>query len=63
MKVYNIILSCVLMVGLTSSCGSKEKRPKSLQSRQLHLMKAGQFLFDGTSTAGWRGITSRYFHL
>jgi alpha-3'-ketoglucosidase len=55
MKVFNIILSCVLIMGLAASCGSKGKKTEKDAS------EGWKVLFDGTSTAGWRGYDTTAF--
>ncbi|MGI6339971.1 MAG: 3-keto-disaccharide hydrolase [Bacteroidales bacterium] len=60
MKVFNIILSCVLILGLTASCGSKGK--KAGKSADKAAADEGwTVLFDGTSTDGWRGYNKSVF--
>ena len=59
MKVFNIILSCVLILGLTASCGSKGK--KAGKSAETVADEGWTVLFDGTSTNGWRGYNKSVF--
>jgi hypothetical protein len=55
MKIVNIILSCVIAVGITASCGSAKKVSKTDTG------KGSTMLFDGKSTAGWRGYNKTAF--
>src|SRR5512137_1732568 len=55
MKQINIILSCVLVLGLAASCGSKGKKVEK------EAEKGWTVLFDGTSTTGWRGYDTTAF--
>ena len=52
MKLINILLSCVLIVGIASSCGSKGKTKKE---------EAWTTIFDGKTTTGWRGYDKPAF--
>jgi len=55
MKLITIILLCVLFVGITVSCGPSKKVAKTDK-------EAGwTVLFDGKSTAGWRGYNKPTF--
>lgn len=50
MKYINILLSCVLVLGLATSCAvSKGKKQAAAPAEKWTV------LFDGTSSAGWRG--------
>lgn len=57
MKQINIILSCVLALGLAASCGSKGKKAEQAKPAD----DGWKVLFDGTSTAGWRGYDTTAF--
>jgi hypothetical protein len=57
MKQINIILSCVLVLGLAASCGSKGKKTEQAKPAD----DGWKVLFDGTSTAGWRGYDTTAF--
>lgn len=57
MKQINIILSCVLVIGLAASCGSKGKKAEQAKPAD----DGWKVLFDGTSTAGWRGYDTTAF--
>ncbi len=64
MKFINILLSCVLVIGLATSCGSKGKNvnkeaPKTGQAAAP--AENWKVLFDGTSTAGWRAYEKPAF--
>ena len=52
MKLINILLSCVLVIGLASSCGSKGKTKKD---------DGWTTIFDGKTTTGWRGYNKPAF--
>ncbi len=52
MKLLNIILSCVLVMGLATSCGSKGKSKKD---------DGFVSIFDGKTTTGWRGYDKKTF--
>ena len=52
MKLFNIILSCVLVMGLVTSCGSKGKSKKD---------DGFVSIFDGKTTTGWRGYNKPAF--
>jgi len=57
MKQINIILSCILVLGLAASCGSKGKKAEPAKPAD----DGWKVLFDGTSTAGWRGYDTTAF--
>ena len=65
MKNLTIILSCVLILGLASSCGSKGKKAGAEAATTEQAQQAADegwtVLFDGTSTAGWRGYNKSTF--
>jgi hypothetical protein len=64
MKIVNIILSCVLVAGLTTSCGSKGKKAdKEAAKTEQAATPADNWmvLFDGTSTTGWRSYEKPAF--
>jgi hypothetical protein len=64
MKQINIILSCVLVIGLAASCGSKGKKAeKEAAATEQAAAPADNWtiLFDGTSTAGWRSYEKPSF--
>jgi hypothetical protein len=65
MKLFNILLSCVLVAGLTTSCGSKGKKAGQEAAKAEQAAPAADegwtVLFDGTSTAGWRGYNKPAF--
>ena len=52
MKVFNILLSCVLVLGLATSC--KSKGPKVKDDGFVSM-------FDGKTTTGWRGYNKTTF--
>lgn len=56
MKLINIILSCMLLIGLTTSCGSKGSSKKEAAKDDGYLT-----IFDGKTTAGWRGYNKAAF--
>jgi hypothetical protein len=57
MKQINIILACILVIGLATSCGSKGKKAEQAKPAD----DGWKVLFDGTSTAGWRGYDTTAF--
>ena len=63
MKQLNIILSFILVLGLAASCGSKGKKTEeAAATEQAEAADEGwTVLFDGTSTAGWRGYGKTTF--
>lgn len=64
MKQINIILSCVLVLGLATSCGSKGKKAEKEAATTEQAKPANDgwtVLFDGTSTTGWRGYNTTVF--
>jgi hypothetical protein len=65
MKLFNIILSCVLVLGLATSCGSKGKKAVKETATATEQAKPAddgwKLLFDGTSTTGWRGYEKTGF--
>jgi hypothetical protein len=65
MKLINIILSCVLVLGLATSCGSKGKNVNKETATKTEQAAAPAenwtVLFDGTSNAGWRGYNKPAF--
>jgi len=64
MKLVNIILSCVLVMGLATSCGSKDKKAAKEAAATEQVKPADEgwtVLFDGTSSAGWRGYNKPAF--
>jgi len=65
MKLFNILLSCVLVAGLATSCGSKGKKAGQEAATTEQAAPAADegwtVLFDGTSTAGWRGYNKPAF--
>jgi hypothetical protein len=60
MKQINIILSCVLVIGLAASCGSKGKKAEK-EAAATEQADNWTVLFDGTSTAGWRSYEKPSF--
>ena len=56
MKLVNIILSCVLVLGLVTACGSKGNAKKSASADEGFVS-----IFDGKTTAGWRGYDKPAF--
>jgi alpha-3'-ketoglucosidase len=56
MKLFNIILSGLLVLGLATSCGSKGNAKKSASSDEGFVS-----IFDGKTTTGWRGYDKPAF--
>jgi alpha-3'-ketoglucosidase len=56
MKLLNIILSSVLVLGLVSSCGSSGNAKKEVVEENGFVS-----IFDGTTTTGWRGYNKPAF--
>jgi hypothetical protein len=56
MKLINIILSCVLVLGLATSCGSKGTAKKEAAKDDGFVS-----IFDGKTTTGWRGYNKPAF--
>lgn len=64
MKLLNIILSCVLVLGLATSCGSKGKNMNKEAATNKQASATAEnwtVLFNGTSIAGWRGYNKPSF--
>ena len=63
MKQLNIVLSLVLVLGMATSCGSKGKKAaEETTTEQAAAADDGwTYLFDGTSTEGWRKYDSTAF--
>jgi len=58
MKLLNILLSCVLVMGLATSCGSTKKAKTS----KTETKDAGFVsIFDGKTTTDWRGYDKQAF--
>ena len=57
MKYANLILVCILAIGIASACGSKGKKAEKAAAPQEKVLT----LFDGTSTDGWRKYDSTAF--
>jgi hypothetical protein len=55
MKLLNIILSCVLVLGITTSCGSNGNSKKASKDDGF------VSIFDGKTTTGWRGYDKPTF--
>jgi len=56
MKLINILLSCVLVLGLATSCGSKGNANKKATKDDGFTT-----IFDGKTTTGWRGYNKPSF--
>ena len=56
MKLVNILLSCVLVIGLATSCGSKGGAKKEAAKDDGFVS-----IFDGKTTTGWRGYNKPAF--
>jgi len=56
MKLINIILSCILVIGLATSCGSKGGSQKEAEKDDGFVS-----IFDGKTTTGWRGYNKPDF--
>jgi len=56
MKLTNIILSCVLVIGLATSCGSGGQDKKASAKGDDYVS-----IFDGKTTTGWRGYNKPTF--
>ena len=56
MKLVNFILSCVLVLGLVTACGSKGNTKKAASADEGFVS-----IFDGKTTAGWRGYDKPAF--
>lgn len=64
MKHLTIMLSCVLVLGLAASCGSKGKKAGeafATEQAQAAPEEGWTVLFDGTTTNGWRGHNKTAF--
>lgn len=65
MRFYSILLSFLLVIGLTTSCGSKGKKAEQKAASTEQAATAADdgwiVLFDGTSTEGWRGYNKPTF--
>ncbi len=64
MKIVNIVLACVLVIGLATSCGSKGKKAEKEAAKTEQAAAPAdnwKVLFDGTSTDGWRKYDSTAF--
>jgi len=59
MKLLKILLSIVLMIGITS-CGTEAERAAKKQAKQ-EAKEGWVRLFDGKTTKGWRGYNSTSF--
>ena len=57
MKLVNIILSCVLVMGLATSCGSRGNAKKAASKTDDGFVS----IFDGKTTTGWRGYDKPAF--
>jgi hypothetical protein len=56
MKLFKIILACVLVLGLVTSCGSNGNAKKSSSKDDGFVS-----IFDGKTTTGWRGYNQPTF--
>ncbi len=59
MKIISVLLSCVLVIGLVTSCISKTKEKGKTSAEVTD--KGWVSLFDGQTTTGWRGYNSTAF--
>ena len=56
MKLINIILSCILVIGLATPCLSQDKAKKAPAKDDGYVS-----IFDGKTTTGWRGYNKPTF--
>jgi hypothetical protein len=58
MKLFNIILSCVLVMAIATSCGSSKKgKTTATTTKEAGFVS----IFDGKTTTGWRGYNKPTF--
>ena len=58
MKLFNIILSCVLVMAIATSCGSSKKgKTTATTTKEAGFVS----IFDGKTTTGWRGYNKTTF--
>jgi hypothetical protein len=57
MKQLNILLSCILVMGLAASCGSTKKATTTTSKADDGFVS----IFDGKTTTGWRGYNKPAF--